>query len=207
MKKKMTFIGLLAGACALAGASAANAQTPASAEATAPAPDVPAAPSAGDNAPTVSGPTTTPSRNMPEVNPTLPDPSPEPTPRVVPKKNPGQTPLVGLSPGANGAAAADKIQNPQGAVGVTKPLGQTSAADRQLSRKERDALTQAFPTNPGENGAAATGGIGGLRVTSRNGKVTLRGTVGTQQEKDEAAAKAAAIAGGESNVDNELIVK
>lgn len=80
-------------------------------------------------------------------------------------------------------------------------------AELQQDRQVADALNQAFPQTPGVNGGAALGGISNLQVTSQNGRVTLRGTVGTQQQKDDATARAAALVGGKQNVDNDLIVK
>ena len=46
-----------------------------------------------------------------------------------------------------------------------------------------------------------------VKIITQNGKVTLKGPVRSEEEKQTIATKAADVAGGASNVDNELTVK
>ena len=57
----------------------------------------------------------------------------------------------------------------------------------------------------GERGTSAAG-IENLQVLSRGGKVVIRGSVSTQEEKDNAGARAAELVGAQ-NVTNELKVR
>ncbi|HLH39047.1 MAG TPA: BON domain-containing protein [Bryobacteraceae bacterium] len=77
----------------------------------------------------------------------------------------------------------------------TAPPGQTAAStDSEMTSKVHQAL-MSDPTV----GAAAQH----IRVTTKNGVVTLKGRVSTAAEKDEAVAKAKQIA-GDQNVKDEL---
>jgi osmotically-inducible protein OsmY len=46
-----------------------------------------------------------------------------------------------------------------------------------------------------------------VKIITQNGKVTLKGPVNSEEEKQTVASKAADVAGGAGNVDNQLTVK
>jgi osmotically-inducible protein OsmY len=69
--------------------------------------------------------------------------------------------------------------------------------DREITRKIRRAIV--------EDKSLSTYGHN-VKIITQNGRVTLKGPVRSQEEKDTIAAKAAAIA-GEDRVDNQLEVK
>ena len=69
-------------------------------------------------------------------------------------------------------------------------------ADRALTQRIRKAIHQ-------DKGLSRDGR--NIKIFMQDGKVTLRGLVGSEQEKDNLQAKAAA-AGGEENVINQLEV-
>lgn len=112
-----------------------------------------------------------------------------------------QTTISGT--GVNGTSGLNQSQS----RGRNGRRHRGSESDVNESRRVTDVLNQSFPQTPGVNGASATGGISNLSVRSHNGKVTLRGSVDTQEQKDAAAQRAAALVGGKQNVDNEIIVK
>jgi|GEM_PF-3264376 len=115
-----------------------------------------------------------------------------------PAAPPKTAPAPVAAPAAVPAAAADTPD---------ADAGKAASGDIQRIRIVRAALLKSFPQTPGAAGAAPTGGIAGLRVTSRDGKVILRGTVATQQLKDAAEARAASLVGGADNVDDRLNVQ
>ncbi len=147
----------------------------------------------------------------------VPGMSSNPTLNRVPAQNPAPTPAEdrpGTAPAADAAtqipapppkptAPAAAAAAPTGADDSDKPTG----ADLRRSAAVRDALRRAFPRKPGANGGPASGGIANLEVTSRGGKVILRGTVTTPQLKSAAEARAASIVGGAGNVDDRLLVR
>jgi hypothetical protein len=151
------------------------------------------------------------------INSGVPGMSSNPTLNGLPAQNPAPTPAEGrLGTVPTEDAVTQAPPPPQkppaldGAAAIeVKPAepAEPTAADLQRGRLVRDALLKSFPRAPGTDGAAATGGIDGLKVTSRNGRVQLRGTVRTRQLKDAAAARAAAVVGGPGNVDDRLVVK
>lgn len=71
-----------------------------------------------------------------------------------------------------------------------------NAADRTITQKIRAAIH--------EDSSLSTYGHN-VKVITRDGKVTLKGPVRSEEEKNSIAAKAAAIA-GDGNVDNQLDV-
>ncbi|NNN06540.1 MAG: BON domain-containing protein [Elusimicrobia bacterium] len=120
-------------------------------------------------------------------------------------KYPGTTanPSLNGTPTQNPTpATSSPVALPEAAAGAGEPL-----ADRLLSRRVREALLRAIPPTPGVGGEAPTGGLSDLTVTAANGKVTLHGTVDSQNQKDAAAAQAAGIVGGEQNVENQIEVR
>lgn len=99
-------------------------------------------------------------------------------------------------------ATSSPVALPEAAAGAGEP-----PADLLLSRRVREALLRAFPAIPGTGGAVPSGGLSDLTVTAANGKVTLRGTADSQNQKDAAAAQAAGLVGGEKNVEDQLKVR
>jgi osmotically-inducible protein OsmY len=94
------------------------------------------------------------------------------------------------------AHAADNTRT-KSAEALT-PMDQSETeADRELTRKIRQALLAepALSTNAKN-----------AKVITQNGKVTLRGVVESQQEKDDVAARARAVS-GVTECDNLLEVK
>jgi osmotically-inducible protein OsmY len=74
---------------------------------------------------------------------------------------------------------------------------QMTPADRALTQKIRKAIHR-------DKGLSMYGR--NIKIFMQDGKVTLRGLVRSEQEKDNLQAKAAAAAGGEENVTNQLEV-
>jgi hyperosmotically inducible protein len=80
---------------------------------------------------------------------------------------------------------------------VTADKQTTNVSDRQLTQQVRKAVV----ADKGLSTYAHN-----VKIIAQNGKVTLKGPVRSEDEKQTVAAKAAEIAGS-SNVDNELTVK
>ena len=97
----------------------------------------------------------------------------------------------------------ETVQEPAGAttestVKATSDDQAPSDSDRQLSKQVRTALqTDTVLSTEAQN----------VKVSAVNGKLTLRGTVSSEQQKQAIAAKAQQIAGGADKVENQLQVK
>ena len=120
----------------------------------------------------------------------------------------GTTGASGAAGGSTGGtssdidpAAAGRGGDLSGQTGDTTATGVEASSkglsDRQITVRVREAVV--------ENQAGGSS-FRGVKVSTKSGKVTLKGKVGTQAEKDEAGAKAAAIVGSD-NVNNELTVR
>ena len=90
-----------------------------------------------------------------------------------------------------------KAEEPFKSAVTGKPApGSPQAADAELSKKVKTALTTATDITPG-----------GLEVASADGVVTLYGTVDAPVEKDRAAMHAMDVEGVRSVVNNLVVVK
>jgi len=100
---------------------------------------------------------------------------------------------------ADTQAADNTATNARDRTGKTlTPTDQTeNAADRLLTQKVRQGLM---------DDATLSMNAQNIKVITVNGKVTLRGVVNSQEEKDTIAAKVKAVA-GVLDCDNELEVK
>jgi osmotically-inducible protein OsmY len=113
-------------------------------------------------------------------------------PGPVAVNKPNTTPMAdsGKSPPA-------KTEEPFKSAVTGKPApGSPQAADAELSKKVKSALTTAPDIN-----------MGGLEVASSDGVVTLYGTVDASVEKDRAAMHAMEVDGVRSVVNNLVVVK
>jgi len=149
------------------------------------------------------------------INSGVPGMNSNPTLNGVPAQNPSPTPAEDRPGTAPAADAVTQIPAPPANPAASAAVAEASvddadkptAADLRRGAAVRDALRKAFPRKPGVNGGPATDGIADLEVTSRGGKVILRGAVKTPQLKTAAETRAASIVGGPGNVDDRLIVK
>jgi len=81
---------------------------------------------------------------------------------------------------------------------VTADQQKMNSGDRELTRKIRQAVMADKNLSTYAHN---------VKIISQNGKVTLRGPVRSEEEKSTIASKAADVAGGANNVDNQLTVK
>jgi hyperosmotically inducible periplasmic protein len=81
----------------------------------------------------------------------------------------------------------------------------TETAEKQSNSKDDLALTQHIRQAVMKDGSLSINGKN-VKIISKDGKVTLKGPVDSQQEKDTIAAKAGEIA-GKYNVDDQLEAK
>jgi hypothetical protein len=181
---------LFAGLCAVASRAAAQPAAPGGNTAGPnPAPN----PSATDQNPTPAAPSpAAPGVTYPGV-PVMPAVPAVPTTPVAPDPNPAPTQPVPNPP----AAAAKTFAAPKTGT-PTKPVVTLS----QL-KTVREAINSPTPAQAGASVGVRTQN---LHVGRKNGQVILTGTVGTQEEKDSAAARASAALGGQQVV-NQLTVK
>lgn len=97
---------------------------------------------------------------------------------------------------ANQASAEAQIKVDEAAGAATATAQGTTDADRNLSKQIKESLTS-------QNATFANSGV---TVMVMNGKVTLRGSVKTEEEKKNLEAQAKAVS-GVTSVDNKLEVK
>lgn len=143
------------------------------------------------------------------------DPATEPSSQVEPERNEE----VPLSPRAEeqkpdssaaketaeveAAATPDQpeIQEPAGATATTPATSDDQAAsdaDRRMSQQLRNTLQ----TDPALSASSSK-----VKVSAANGRITLRGTVATEEEKQAIAGKAQELVGGAADkVDNQIQV-
>jgi hypothetical protein len=177
--------------------------------------------------PSQTTPSQNPSQSTPNVNPSMTTPGQNAGPRT-PGMNPsmttpGQNPSqavpalsLGVPEGLNGEVPSparpdlpigtDPTPAP-GFAAPTTPQDPLRISDRRLGDKVRTSITQ----GPNAVSGVPAFGVGGipikdLRVLSADGKVILRGVARSADDRADAEARAAAIA-GEANVVDELIVK
>ncbi len=81
---------------------------------------------------------------------------------------------------------------------VTADKQKMNASDRDLTQRIRKAVMAEKSLSTYAHN---------VKIVSQDGKVTLRGPVRSEDEKQLVASKAAEIAGGAGNVDNQLSVK
>ena len=140
-----------------------------------------------------SGALTAPSQTSPTQNPSQTSPTQNPS-QTIPGQNPSQT-IPPTLPGSTGVT-----------VPGSNPL-QTKMSDVQLSTKIQDVITLGPLATNGQRAVGATGiTVNDLHVTTTGGVVTLRGSVGSEKERQDAVARAAAVVGAQ-NVVNELLIR
>jgi hyperosmotically inducible periplasmic protein len=81
----------------------------------------------------------------------------------------------------------------------------TDTAEQQSNSKDDLALTQKIRQAVMKDGSLSMNAKN-VKIIAQNGKITLKGPVESQQEKDAIATKAGEIA-GKGNIDNQLEVK
>jgi hyperosmotically inducible protein len=87
----------------------------------------------------------------------------------------------------------------------SEPNKSTDTAEKQSNSNDDLALTQKIRQAVMKDGSLSMNGKN-VKIIAQNGKVSLKGPVDSQQEKDTIAAEAGEIAGKEK-VDNQLEVK
>lgn len=140
----------------------------------------------------------------------------EPTPQTEPERN-ADKPLSSQSNQVNGSAAkeTEEIQSTpqyqQETQVQQEPAGATtesttpatsedqagSDSDRQMSQQLKSRLA---------NDSSLSTAASNVKISAANGRITLRGTVSSEQEKQSIAQKAQEIAGSSDKVDNQIQV-
>jgi sporulation protein YlmC with PRC-barrel domain/osmotically-inducible protein OsmY len=140
----------------------------------------------------------------------------EPTPQTEPERN-AEKPLSSQSNQVNGSAAKETAeiqstpQYQQQTQVQEEPAGATaestapatsedqagSDSDRRMSQQLKSQLA---------NDSALSTAASNVKVSAANGRITLRGTVASEQEKQSIAQKAQEIVGSSDKVDNQLKV-
>ena len=135
------------------------------------------------------------------------NPNPNPTPgsgtdQTAPGSTPDSTRSQGgmTTPGAAGSNG--DAQGRRGSGTGAAQNGSRAASDQQVLDGVRSAILQ--PSAEAEGSVAPD--VQNLRVTSRNGKILLRGTVRSEEEKAAIEARASSAAGGVP-IQNNLRVK
>src|ERR1700719_4576686 len=104
------------------------------------------------------------------------------------------------NPAASDSTEADNTQR-----NSSEQNRDTNTAEKQSSSKDDLALTQKIRQAVMKDGSLSMNGKN-VKIIAQDGKVSLKGPVDSQQEKDTIAAKADEIA-GKDKVDNQLEVK
>ena len=112
----------------------------------------------------------------------------------------GQQATPTPSQAASNSAAADNTER-----NSSEQNKSTETAEQQSNRKDDLALTQQIRQAVIKDGSLSMNGKN-VKIIARDGKVSLKGPVDSQQEKDIISAKAGEIA-GKDKVDNQLEVK
>ena len=103
-------------------------------------------------------------------------------------------------PAASDSTEADNTQR-----NSSEQNKDTNTAEKQSSSKDDLALTQKIRQAVMKDGSLSMNAKN-VKIIAQNGKITLKGPVESQQEKDAIATKAGEIA-GKDNVDDQLEVK
>ena len=104
------------------------------------------------------------------------------------------------NPAASDSTEADNTQR-----NSSEQNRDTNTAEKQSSSKDDLALTQKIRQAVMKEGSLSMNAKN-VKIIAQNGKITLKGPVESQQEKDAIATKAGEIA-GKDNVDDQLEVK
>jgi hyperosmotically inducible periplasmic protein len=112
----------------------------------------------------------------------------------------GQQATPAPSQAASDSAAADNTER-----NSSEQNKSTETAEQQSNSKDDLALTQQIRQAVIKDGSLSMNGKN-VKIIARDGKVSLKGPVDSQQEKDTISAKAGEIA-GKDKVDNQLEVK
>jgi osmotically-inducible protein OsmY len=109
--------------------------------------------------------------------------------------------LVGLSLGQDKPVQPDNTKMNKGdanKAATTADQQKMNAADADVTKKIRQSVMADKSLSTYAHN---------VKIITQNGKVTLKGPVRSEEEKQTVATKAADAAGGASNVDNQLTVK
>ena len=109
------------------------------------------------------------------------------------------------TPSPNNPAASDSNEADNTKSNSSEQNKRTETAEKQSNSKDDLALTQKIRQAVIKDGSLSMNGKN-VKIMAQNGKVSLKGPVDSQQEKDTIAAKAGEIA-GKDKVDNQLEVK
>jgi hyperosmotically inducible protein len=104
------------------------------------------------------------------------------------------------NPAASDSTEADNTQR-----NSSEQNRDTNTAEKQSSSKDDLALTQKIRQAVMKDGSLSMNAKN-VKIIAQNGKITLKGPVESQQEKDAIATKAGEIA-GKDNVEDQLEVK
>ena len=104
------------------------------------------------------------------------------------------------NPAASDSTEADNTQR-----NSSEQNKDTNTAEKRSSSKDDLALTQKIRQAVMKDGSLSMNAKN-VKIIAQNGKITLKGPVESQQEKDAIATKAGEIA-GKDNVDDQLEVK
>jgi osmotically-inducible protein OsmY len=102
-------------------------------------------------------------------------------------------------------AASDSTEADNTKRNSSEQNNNTDTAEKQSNNKDDLALTQKIRQAVMKDGSLSMNAKN-VKIIAQDGNITLKGPVGSQQEKDTIAAKAGQIA-GKNKVDNQLEVK
>jgi hyperosmotically inducible periplasmic protein len=103
------------------------------------------------------------------------------------------------------SAASDSTEADNSKRNSSEQNKNTNTAEKQSNTKDDLALTQKIRQAVMKDGSLSINAKN-IKIIAQDGKITLKGPVDTQQEKDAIAVKAEEIA-GKDQVDNQLEVK
>jgi hyperosmotically inducible periplasmic protein len=109
------------------------------------------------------------------------------------------------TPSPNNPGASDTNEADNTKSNSSEQNKSTETAEKQSNSKDDLALTQKIRQAVMKDGSLSMNGKN-VKIIAQDGKVSLKGPVDSQQEKDTIAAKADEIA-GKDKVDNQLEVK
>ena len=109
------------------------------------------------------------------------------------------------TPTPTAPAASDSTEADNTKRNSTEQNKDTDTAEKQSNNKDDLALTQKIRQAVMKDGSLSMNAKN-VKIIAQDGKITLKGPVDSQQEKDTIAAKAGEIA-GKDKVDNQLEVK